>query len=122
MSFACGAGGAREAGDEEQDGCRFGDGRRGELGDGEARLLRVELAEGPPPQPAPTFTAILVTPLLFTLQHYWQPYNYPLLILIQLPLVYVVWRKQNIYLGILTHCAGNLIGVTLSLVSFLGAS
>lgn len=62
--------------------------------------------------------APLVGALLFTLQHFWQPYNYPLLIVLQIPLVYAVWWKRNIYLGILVHCGGNLLGAALSLVSF----
>ena len=63
----------------------------------------------------------LVSASLFTLAHFWQPYNYPTIFLIQLPLVYVVYWKRNIYIAILVHCAGNLIGAVLSLVSFMGS-
>ena len=62
--------------------------------------------------------APLVNAFFFTLQHFWQPYNYPLIFLIQLPLVYLVWWKRNIYISMLVHCAGNIIGATLSLISF----
>lgn len=65
--------------------------------------------------------APLASAFLFTLQHFWQPYNYPLIFLIQLPLVYVVWRKRNIYIAMLVHCAGNTIGATLSLISFFSS-
>ncbi len=65
--------------------------------------------------------APLASALLFTLQHFWQPYNYPLIFLIQLPLVYVVWWKRNIYIAMLVHCAGNIIGATLSLIGFFSS-
>jgi hypothetical protein len=66
--------------------------------------------------------APFVSASLFTLAHFWQPYNYPIIFLIQLPLVYIVHWKRNIYIAILTHCAGNTIGALLSLVSFLGSA
>ena len=59
---------------------------------------------------------------LFTLAHFWQPYNYPLIFLIQLLVVSVVYWKRNIYIAMLAHCAGNTIGAVLSLASFLGSS
>jgi len=66
--------------------------------------------------------APLVNAFLFSIQHYWQPYNFPLIFVIQLPLVYIAWLKRNIYVSMLTHCAGNLIGAVLSLVSFFNPS
>lgn len=66
--------------------------------------------------------APLMSAFLFSLQHYWQPYNFPLIFLIQLAIVYVVWWKRNIYISMLAHCAGNSIGATLSLVGFLSPS
>ena len=66
--------------------------------------------------------APLMNAFLFSLQHYWQPYNFPLLFLIQLAVVYVVWWKRNIYIGMLAHSAGNIIGATISLISFAGTS
>jgi len=63
--------------------------------------------------------APLMSAFLFTIQHYWQPYNYPLIFLIQLPIVYIVWWKRNIYISMLAHCSGNLIGAALSLIGFL---
>ena len=64
----------------------------------------------------------LINATLFTLAHLWQPYNYPLIFLIQLPLVYTVFWKKNIYIAIIAHCTGNIIGAALSLISFLGSS
>lgn len=66
--------------------------------------------------------APLMNAFLFSLQHYWQPYNFPLIFIIQLAIVYVVWRKRNIYISMLAHCAGNSIGAALSLVGFLSSS
>lgn len=63
--------------------------------------------------------APLLNAFLFSLQHYWQPYNFPLIFLIQLAIVYVVWWKRNIYISMLAHCAGNSIGAILSLAGFL---
>ena len=63
--------------------------------------------------------APLMSAFLFSLQHYWQPYNLPLIFLIQIAIVYVVWWKKNIYISILAHCGGNLIGAALSLIAFL---
>jgi membrane protease YdiL (CAAX protease family) len=58
---------------------------------------------------------------LFTLAHFWQPYNYLLIFLIELPLVYAVYWKKNIYIAILAHCTGNIIGAVITLVSFLAS-
>jgi membrane protease YdiL (CAAX protease family) len=55
---------------------------------------------------------------LFAAQHYWQPYNFPLIFLIQLAVVSVVYWRRNIYIGMLTHCAANTIGAVMSLIAF----
>ncbi len=44
--------------------------------------------------------APLLTASLFTLAHFWQPYNYLLIFFIQLPLIYLMWWKKNVYIGI----------------------
>jgi membrane protease YdiL (CAAX protease family) len=56
--------------------------------------------------------------LLFSLQHFWQPYNWPLIFLINLPLVYVARWRRNLYIGMLLHCSTNTIGAVLGLVAF----
>jgi len=68
------------------------------------------------------WAAPAVNALLFSIQHFWQPYNYLLIFLIVLPQAYLVWRKQNVYISMLTHCAGNTIGAILSIAAFLTAS
>jgi membrane protease YdiL (CAAX protease family) len=65
--------------------------------------------------------APVVNAFLFSLQHYWQPYNFPLIFVIQLAVVSVVYWKRNIYFGMLTHCAANTIGAVMTLVAFSGS-
>jgi len=60
--------------------------------------------------------APVINALLFTLGHFWQPYNYPLIFLLVLPEICLVYWKRNIKISILLHCAGNTFGAVLSLV------
>lgn len=48
--------------------------------------------------------------LLFSLYHFWSPWDNPMRIVALLPVVYVVWRKRNVYLGIWVHVLLNSIG------------
>ena len=57
--------------------------------------------------------------LLFTVQHFWQPFNWPLIFLINLPLAYVVRWRRNIYISMLLHCSTNTIGAMIGLIGFL---
>jgi membrane protease YdiL (CAAX protease family) len=59
--------------------------------------------------------------LLFAVQHFWQPYNWVLIFLLNVPLAYVVWWKRNLYIGMLLHCSANTIGAVLALVGFLAS-
>ncbi len=47
---------------------------------------------------------------LFGLYHFWQPHNFLALMAVGIILSYIVWKKQNVYLGIIIHCAINIIG------------
>ena len=47
---------------------------------------------------------------LFGLYHFWQPHNYLSIIGIGIILSYIVWKKKNIYLGIIIHCTLNILG------------
>jgi membrane protease YdiL (CAAX protease family) len=47
---------------------------------------------------------------LFTLYHFWSPWQLPVRLLQTLPFIYLVWRKRSIYLGIVVHCLLNTIG------------
>ncbi len=63
--------------------------------------------------------APIVNGLLFGLYHFWQPHNYLAIIAIGIILSYIVWMKQNVYLGILIHCTLNILG---TLGAFLAAN
>lgn len=57
---------------------------------------------------------------LFTLYHFWQPYYWITQFVSFLPVVYAVWWKKNIKLGIIVHLALNLIGGLLIMGLVLG--
>ena len=54
--------------------------------------------------------APIVNGALFGLYHFWQPHNLIALMAIGIILSYVVWKKRNVYLGIVIHCAINILG------------
>lgn len=56
---------------------------------------------------------------LFGLYHFWQPHNYMATVLIGIILSWIVWKKKNVYLGIIIHCTLNTLG---ALAGFLAAS
>ena len=54
--------------------------------------------------------AVLLNVSLFAFHHLWTPLLNPGRILAWFPIIFVVWRKQNIYLGLYVHLITNLIG------------
>jgi len=54
--------------------------------------------------------APLFNGLLFGLYHFWQPHNYLGIIGVGIVISYVVWKKQNVFLGIIIHCTLNILG------------
>jgi membrane protease YdiL (CAAX protease family) len=62
----------------------------------------------------------LLAAALFTLYHFWQPYYWITQFLSILPLVYVVWWKRNVRLGIIIHASLNILGGLLNLMLILG--
>ncbi len=58
--------------------------------------------------------------VLFSFYHLWTPLLNPGRLLAWLPIVYVVWRKRNITLGIVVHLLLNLIGVIGPLMAVFG--
>ena len=58
--------------------------------------------------------APLINLSLFSLYHFWTPWGIISRILWLLPWVYVVWRKRNIYLIMITHITVNVIGTFLT--------
>ncbi len=53
----------------------------------------------------------LISMVLFSLYHLWQPWNNPLNLITLWPLTFLPWKKRNIYLAILIHCALNISGM-----------
>jgi membrane protease YdiL (CAAX protease family) len=55
--------------------------------------------------------APLVNVLLWAVNHFFEPWNIPLFILIFLPVAYVAYWKKNIYIGTVGHIIANLMAV-----------
>jgi hypothetical protein len=58
--------------------------------------------------------------LLFSLYHFWTPWQFLSRVVLLAPMVYLVWWKRNITLGIIAHCLLNLIGTTVLFAQLLG--
>ena len=59
---------------------------------------------------------------LFSLYHFWSPWQFFSRILWLLPWGYIVWRKKNFYLMMIAHCAANVFGWVLLWSQILGKS
>ena len=70
---------------------------------------------------SPRWTPIWNT-VLFSLYHFWLPWDVIGRILALLPVVYVVQWKRNVYVSILVHCLLNLIGTIGLAALVMGAS
>jgi uncharacterized protein len=64
--------------------------------------------------------APLVNVSLFSLYHFWSPWQLVARILGIGPTVYAVWWKRNVYLGMVVHCTLNSLGVLLVASLVLG--
>ncbi len=62
----------------------------------------------------------LINVVLFSLYHFWTPWQFFSRVLLLLPLVYGVWWKRNIYMGMVAHCLLNLVGTALLFARLLG--
>ena len=63
--------------------------------------------------------APLVNATLFSIYHFWSPWQLVARILGIGPMVYAVWWKRNVYLGMAVHCALNTLAVALTASSVL---
>ncbi len=66
-----------------------------------------------------SFAPILIA-ILFSLYHFWNPFENLFRILSWVPVAYVVYKKKNIYIAICFHCICNLfsaVGFTLTVLS-----
>lgn len=63
--------------------------------------------------------APLINATLHSVYHFWMPWQVPGLILMGFPAAFAVWWKRNIYLGIILHIVGNVLGSIVMLASIL---
>ena len=54
--------------------------------------------------------APIVNGMLFGLYHYWQPHNIIAISVVGIMISFIVWKKKNVYLGIIIHCILNILG------------
>ena len=64
--------------------------------------------------------APLINVSLFSLYHFWTPWQAVSRILWLFPWVYTTWRKQNFYLIMIAHCTANVMGWLLTWGLILG--
>ncbi len=64
--------------------------------------------------------APLVNVVLFSLYHFWTPWMFLSRVVLLTPMVYLVWWKRNIYIGMIAHCLLNLIGTVVLFTQLLG--
>lgn len=65
------------------------------------------------------FWAPLINTVLFSVYHFFTPSENISRILALLPMVYVVWWKRNINIGIILHCGGNAVGLIVMLTQLM---
>ena len=65
--------------------------------------------------------APVINAVLFSLYHFFSPWQNPARIIALLPMVYAVYRSKNIYIGIIIHCGINTLGMLLALLELLGS-
>jgi len=59
--------------------------------------------------------APIVNAALFSAYHLFAPWENVTRMLAILPFTYAVWRKKNIYIGVIAHCAVNVLSCTVML-------
>lgn len=64
------------------------------------------------------FTPILIA-ILFSLYHFWLPFNNIFRILVFAPVAFVAYKKKNIYISICLHCMCNLFSVISFVIAVL---
>ncbi len=64
--------------------------------------------------------APLANSFLFAAYHVWSPWMLVVRALGLLPMIYIVKREKNIYLGIMVHCLANLVDVITMIVFIAG--
>jgi membrane protease YdiL (CAAX protease family) len=64
--------------------------------------------------------APLVNVSLFSLYHFWSPWQLAARIIALAPMVYAVRWKRNVYLGMAVHCSLNSLGVLIIAMTVIG--
>jgi len=64
--------------------------------------------------------APVINVALFSLYHLWTPWMFFSRVVLLVPMVYLVWWKRNIYIGMIAHCLLNLIGTAVLFAQLLG--
>ena len=72
-----------------------------------------------PRMPGLRWWAPLSGVVLMSLYHFWSPWLVLLRIIAMLPMVYAVWWKRNVYVGIISHSLLNLIGDSIFLIPLI---
>jgi len=65
--------------------------------------------------------APLLNVVLFSLYHFWSPWQFLSRVAGVSPFTYAVWRKENVYLGIVVHVLLNTISVATVVAIVMGA-
>jgi len=60
--------------------------------------------------------ATVINVLLFSLYHFFSPWQFVTRVVALLPIVYLVARKRNIYLSIFVHCGLNILAMVAAIV------
>ena len=58
------------------------------------------------------FAPLIIT-VLFSLYHFWLPFNNIFRIVVFYPAAYFAWKKKNIYIALTFHCLSNILSVIL---------
>lgn len=66
-----------------------------------------------------SFTPIMIA-ILFSLYHFWLPFNNIFRILAFAPVVYIAYKKKNLYISICFHCLCNLFSTLGFILVVLG--
>lgn len=66
-----------------------------------------------------SFTPILIA-ILFSLYHFWLPFNNVFRILVFAPVAYVTYKKKNLYISMCFHCFCNLFSTISFVLAVLG--
>ena len=72
-----------------------------------------------PRLPVAGWRAIPLSAALFTLQHYWQPWNWLMIFMLELTLTTLVVRLRCLRLGVVMHVLANSFGALIALLGVL---